>query len=294
MTLNILKGYEETLSKCMFNNEVIINFITNNNDDLEFKTDVINNLKKNIAFWSQYWTPEKEIMLFHGNENDLEWMKDKLTTLNMVDGLNMKNINSYSNVGGGGIVGEKLDVPLFWQIIGSEIPDFELKNVGLAKLSGHLYAHIAQPGLLNSVANNHVKITSMPSWYVEGQSDYHTVCLLGDDFIKNREKFLTTAYVPDGYKEKIKSASKDNWYKILLNDGNFETIPVTYEYWSGFLVYENLVINFGVDKVIDLIIDFADTKDFRKSMGNILDLNYKDFYVEMSDLLYNSAKNVVI
>ncbi len=294
--MDILKGYEETNSLCNFDNNVSINTITKNNQEFDddFKKDIINNLKKNIAFWYEYWIPQKEILVLHGNEHDLDWMKKELSQLNMVDGLNMKTINSYTNAGGGGLAGINGDTPLFWQIIGSSIPSQELKSVGFQKLTGHLYAHIAQPGFLKSKATKDVKTTDMPAWYIEGQSDYHTVCLLNGDFSNNRDKFLTTAYVPDGYREKIKSFSKEDWYNNLLNDSGFEGVPVTYEYWSGFLIYEYLVNNFGVKNVMNILVDFVETVDFRHSMKNILGINYKDFYKEMSDILYENAKHVVI
>lgn len=290
---DILNGYNETITKSQTFDYDNIEFITNN-IDVDFKNDIIANLKKNISFWSNYWIPKDKVTVLHGNENDFEWMQSLLTKHNMVDGFNMKTINSFSNCGGGGITGEKLDTALFWQIIGSDIPSSELKRVGLGKLTGHLYAHIVQPGILNSFSNSPIKITSMPAWYIEGQSDYHTLCMLDGDFIENRKIFLNTAYVPDGYKEKIKQASQDDWYNILLNDSNFEGIPVTYEYWSGFLVYENLVNTFGIDKVVGLIKDFTQTMDFRESMKNILDINYKDFYLDMSNVLYDNAKQVMI
>lgn len=296
MTLNILKGYEETISKCIFNNNVTINFITNNKDEefIDFNKKTINNLKNNIAFWSQYWLPDKDVIVLHGDENDLEWMRNQLTELNMVDGLNMRQITSRSNGGGGGIAGVDRNIPVFWQIIGSDVSASDLNNVGMAKLSGHLYAHIAQPGFLNSLSDQYIKYTDLPAWYVEGQSDYHTLCLLNDNFIANRKNFLTTAYVPEGYRQKIKNNSKDDWFSILSNDTNFEGIPVTYEYWSGFIVYEYLIDKFGIDLVMSVQKDFVKTLNFRESMNNVFGLNYKDFYTEMSTILYDAAKDIVI
>ncbi len=294
--MKLLNGYKETRSQSLSINYNNISFITKNNKSIDsiFKDNIMNNLKKNVSFWSQYWLPENEIIILHGDENDLDWMKEQLTFFNMVDGLNMRVIDSLSNGGGGGVVGEKLTTPLFWQIIGSDVGMQELKSVGMAKLTGHLYAHIAQPGFLNSVSDKHIKTTMMPSWYIEGQSDYHTICLLDGDFIENRNTFLKTAYVPDGYREKIKSASSDDWYDILCNDADFEGIPVTYEYWAGFFVYEDLVNDFGIEKIMSLTVDFANTLDFRQSIFNVLGINYNEFYLKMSKILHENAKSVVL
>lgn len=294
--MKILNGYKETKLKSLSIDYNNIKFITKNNKSVNkiFNENITNNLKSNISFWSQYWLPENEIIILHGDEHDLDWMKEQLTLFNMVDGLNMRTIDSLSNGGGGGVVGPELKTPLFWQIIGSDVTNKELKSVGMAKLTGHLYAHIAQPGFLNTVSNKHIKTTMLPCWYIEGQSDYHTLCLLDGDFIENRQMFLKTAYVPDGYREKIKSASIEDWYKILLKDGDFEGIPVTYEYWAGFFVYEELINEFGTDKVMGLVVDFSKTLDFRKSLSNVLNIDYKDFYLNMSKMLYDNAKHVMI
>lgn len=279
----VLSGSLKVLNRCSDNIKTNITFKTNSAYDPDIKNYTINNLKNNISFWNNYWTPENDVLILHGDENDYEWMLSELDKLNMSDGLKNRNVDNYSNGGGGGIA--KNNTPLFWQIIGSSNTIKDLSSVGLAKLSGHLYAHIAQPGFLNQSSNEYIKYTDMPCWFIEGQSDYYAIALLKDNFIDNRNLFIKNAYVPDGYRYKIKSLNVEGWHDILSNDGNFEGPPVTYEYWAGFLIYEFLILQFGIDKVMELMLDFVVTKNFRVSLKNIINIDYDQFYYNMAEML---------
>lgn len=279
----LLSGSLEILNKFSYHTKTNIIFKTNSECDHNIKDYTINNLKNNIAFWNTYWIPENDVLILHGNENDYDWMLKELDKLNMSDGLKNRTVDNFSNGGGGGIA--KDNTPVFWQIIGSSNTIKDLSSVGLAKLSGHLYAHIAQPGFLNQNSNEYIKYTDMPCWFIEGQSDYYAITLLKDNFINNRDLFIKNAYVPDGYRSKIKSLDVEGWHKVLSNDGNFEGPPVTYEYWAGFLIYEFLILQFGIDKVMGLMLDFVETKNFRVSLKNVIDIDYDQFYYNMAEML---------
>ncbi len=280
---HILFGYNEIIKSCNFNINNQILFKSNSEIDSLIKNYTINNLKNNLAFWNNYWIPSTDIIILHGNENDYDWMLSELESLSMSDGLKNRIIDKYSNGGGGGIA--KNNTPVFWQLIGSSNTYTDLQSVGMSKLAGHLYSHIAQPGFLNNKSTEYIKYTDMPCWFIEGQSDYHSVALLETNFISNRKTFITNAYVPDGYRSKIKSMSSNEWLEIIYKDGNFEGPPVTYEYWSGFLMYEYLIINFGLSKIMELMENFVLTKNFRKSMLDCLGINFEKFYLEMAEML---------
>ena len=63
----------------------------------------------------------------------------------------------------------------------------------------------------------------------------------------------------------MKNFTKDDWLEKIQVSGDWEGTPITYQYWSGFFMYEHLVDKYGSDKIIEIMLDFPYTKDFNKS-----------------------------
>jgi len=137
-----------------------------------------------------------------------------------------------------------------------------------------------------------IKITSYPCWFIEGQSDYHTLKLLDGDFENHKNNFLENAYVPYEWKKRIKLFSIEEWKDKIIKDSPFEGVPITHQYWSGFFIYEYLIKSYGVDLVMEVMLDFPKTIDFDKSMEKILKINTESFYDTISIMLFNLAKMV--
>jgi len=262
-----------------------------------------NNIIKNFNYWNkqkQFNTilSNTDLFVIFSDENEYDWLYNecKKFDLDLEKAIPSKKLlNEKSVFGGGSVNGNNHNELIFWQVIGSK-SEHEMINTGNLKLFGHLFIHSIQVKffLENSKNSNIVKITDYPCWFIEGQCDYHAIKELDTNFENHKNNFLKTGYVPDGYRETIKSWNIEEWKHKLKHDSNFEGIPITHQYWSGFFVYEYLINTYGIDLLIELMLDFIITLNFDVSMKKILNVNVNDFYDTMSVMLFNFSKFLVV
>jgi hypothetical protein len=235
------------------------------------------------------------------DEKSYDWLYETFNTLNIIDALPLRSSIDNKNFRGGGLNDFNNNILIVWQIIGSDVSKNEMLMTGNIKLFGHLFTHAVQTKILENFKNyldfeinknSLIKITDYPCWFIEGQSDYHTLKLLDGDFNEHRNNYLTSAYVPVGWREKIKSFNTEEWKNLLIKDYPFEGIPITHQYWSGFFIYEYLIKLHGIDLIMKVMLDFPKTMDFNKSMEKILKINIESFYDTISVMLFNLAKMV--
>ena len=147
-------------------------------------------------------------------------------------------------------------------------------------LLAHEYFHLVQSNLAKSPNGSQVKsgqlemANSFPAWFIEGTADYvgFAVGALSQNatYWEGRERMFS--YAPP--EESInKNAIAD--YEIRTCCAN--NTP-TYPYGVGRVATEYIVASIGFQKMLDIFVDFATTRNFETSFEKVVGISKEAFY----------------
>lgn len=278
---------KKDISYIIYRPENTSNFVSNKIED---------SLKKCFLFWNNYIEKDIDLIVLYSDERSYDWLYDKLKDHHFQDAMPKKDrIDSIGDVGltgGGGMVliddKEKL---FFWQVVGSKST---YSRTGEIKTPPHLFAHAVQ-SLISSRSNK--KVTDLPPWFVEGQSDYSALLCISDSFNEfnhHRNNFIKDCYVP-GLKSKLmlKNFSSSDWFRSLNNCSvPFEGIPLVDEYYSGFFCYEQLILLLGMSKIKDLFTRSLSGENFDDVFYELSQISIEDFLIDMSKIIEKESKKI--
>lgn len=259
---------------------------------------ISDSLNKCFSFWSNYLKTPVPLIVLYSNEKSYGWLKDQLDLYNFGDAMpkeeRIKQVGDVGVTGGGGtthIHGE--DALFFWQVVGSK---GSYTRTGELKTPPHLFAHAVQ-GLISQ--QNDVKVTDLPPWFVEGQSDYAALLCISDNFNSfsfHRNNFIRDCYVPgQESKSLLRGYDKDDWYSSLSNCSiPFEGIPLIDEYYSGFFCYERLIYLIGIDGVKELFDRSVGGENFDDVLYDLLGMSKDNFLLEMSYILEDLSDSIMV
>jgi len=147
-------------------------------------------------------------------------------------------------------------------------------------LLAHEFFHLVQANLSNTITTARIKggddatKNAFPDWFNEGAADFvgYSVAALSQNasYWDGRSRMLS--YAPP--EESInKNALAD--YEISICCGN--NTP-TYPYNVGQVATEYIVASIGFQKMLDIWIDYAKTKNFEKSFESVAGISKEVFY----------------
>jgi hypothetical protein len=150
----------------------------------------------------------------------------------------------------------------------------------------HEYFHLVQANLSKTLTTPRIKggddatKNAFPDWFNEGAADFvgYSVAALSQNasYWDGRSKMLT--YAPP--EESVsKNAIAD--YEISTCCGN--NTP-TYPYNVGQVATEYIVASIGFQKMLDIWIDYATTRNFEKSFESIAGISKEAFYEKFDQL----------
>ena len=149
-----------------------------------------------------------------------------------------------------------------------------------SSLLSHEYFHIVQRALFNSTTGIPIKsggdnsATSFPVWFVEGTANFVgfsvAALALNSTYWEGREMMFN--YAPPS-----PTTNKNTLEDYEIRNGPGNDSP-TYPYIAGQLATEYLVASVGFQKMLDIWIDFKDTKNFEKSFQRVIGITKADFY----------------
>ena len=146
-------------------------------------------------------------------------------------------------------------------------------------LLAHEYFHLVQANISKSLTGNSIRsepgsLIGLPVWFVEGTAEFvgYSVGALAQNasYWDGRSRMLS--YSPPE-ESTNKNAIAD--YEIRTCCGNGTP---TYSYNIGQVATEYLVASIGFQKMIDIWIDYASTRNFEKSFENVVGISKATFY----------------
>ena len=160
--------------------------------------------------------------------------------------------------------------------------DYQATNPGGdgSALLSHEYFHIVQRALLGS--NNGIPTRSdangskdsIPVWFVEGTANFvgFSVAALALDATYWEGRPTMFKYAP-----KTPDVNRNTLEDYEIRNGPGNNSP-TYPYIAGQLASEYLVASVGFQKMLDIWLDFKNTKNFEKSFENAVGISKDAFY----------------
>lgn len=264
--------------------------------NLEIIEKVNENISKSYSFWSDYLDIDLPLIVLLSNEKNYPWLKDNLKKFNFIDAMPKQDrIDSVGNVGvtgGGGAINlEGQDALFFWQVVGTES---KYNITGEVKTPPHLFAHSVQT-YFSSLKN--VKITDLPPWFIEGQSDYSALLCISNtfyEFLIHRNNFVRDCYVPGENRKRLKTMGQYEWYDSLKNGKiPFEGVPLIDEYYSGFFCYEQLINLIGIKNIKVLFNRAINGEDFASVFKDISSVDLDVFLKNVSLIIAEASKDIL-
>jgi len=153
-------------------------------------------------------------------------------------------------------------------------------------LLAHEYFHLVQANLSKTITGVRVKSgdaetrNALPDWFIEGSADFvgFSVAALSQNASYWVGKPRMATYAPP--EESInKNAIVD--YEISTCCGN--NTP-TYPYIIGQFATEYIVASIGFQKMLDIWVDYATTRNFEKSFESIAGISKETFYEKFDQI----------
>ena len=281
-----------------------------NNETTQKSLQSIDNIAK---FWSKDYTYDTPIVIVSTDENGYDFLLDELKKLNFSDAMpNKKRFehNSRGIFGSGGysIIEDKV-VLLYWQVINSKVP---FEHTGDLKNAPHLFTHSIQTVLAAQKFNNPGQssfLTDFPGWYVEGQADFAALVSMSntfEEYLNHRENYFKYAFVPqapggeapDGItkgsaKINLKNKSIEEWQNSLKHSPlKFAGIPLSDEYYTGLLAYEEMMYHLSHEEMMLLAERFVKGESFADVFNYFIGKDLNSFYDNLGQELFELAKTI--
>jgi hypothetical protein len=149
---------------------------------------------------------------------------------------------------------------------------YDARNPGVdgGALIAHEYFHLVQAALIGRELKS-----SIPFWFLEGTAEFvgYSLAALAMDatYLEGREKMLS--YSPPSYPVNSNAIGD---YEIRLGERGQQTY--IYPYHIGQVATEYIVASIGFQKMLDIWIDYAITKNFENSFEKIAGISKETFY----------------
>lgn len=252
-------------------------------------------LNKCFLFWNNYIKKDIDLIVLYSDERSYDWLNKKLTEYNFQDAMPKQDrINLVGDIGltggGGCVLVDQKEKLFFWQVVGTKST---YDKTGEVKTPPHLFAHAVQ-SFISKESNR--KVTDLPPWFIEGQSDYSALLCISnnfEEFVFHRNNFIKDCYVP-GIKTRLKNFTSKDWFDSLYNCSiPFEGIPLVDEYYSGFFCYESLILLIGMEKIKELFERSLFGEKFSDVFYELAGISMKDFLIEMSKSIEQYSKLII-
>lgn len=153
-------------------------------------------------------------------------------------------------------------------------------------LLAHEYFHLVQFNLTKSVPGIPVKYPedpkgpAFPVWFIEGTADFvgFAVGALAQNATYWEGRAAMFTYSPP---EESVNRNAISDYEIRSCCGN--NTP-TYPYHIGRVATEYIVASIGFQKMLDVFVDFANTRNFEKSFENVTGISKETFYEKFEQI----------
>jgi len=293
----IKEAYDEA-KKFVQNKNIEVSVLS---DDY-FNEEILSKIKSSIYpasnFWANLFKKDLKLIVVCSTEKSYEWLRERLEEHNFLSAMpdedRISAVGDVGVTGGGGLIEKDGEETLFlWQVVGTKST---FSNTGEIKTPAHLFAHAAQGYIFNTKT---LKMTDLPPWIIEGQSDYSALYSISKDFeefLEHRKNFAKIGFVPGQNTREIFSKRDDiGWFKSLSEAPiPFEGIPIVDEYYSGFFCYEKLLSLIGFEKIKEMLYKVIDGQEFNAAFQESTNKHITDFYRDMSFELEALSKRILV